>query len=227
VGGGQRDVLESLMRQREVMEKLVGSGLLAASKERRKPREFRAQCDEYLNEITVAYRQSGHHLAALKGLGAVELRVRNPSPRNLRGVEVELLLPAGVVASRGRPDKPSHKPKAPLAWGRDTVMESIVSPISVSASHIPGLVSAMPPSVWHLRSGDGLVFEAFDLRPYKDHVLPSVHLFCTSSTTDTAVDLRWRATAQNTDNRAEGLLTFGVADSVVTLKNLLEDSRKS
>jgi hypothetical protein len=83
----------------------------------------------------------------------------------------------------------------------------------------------MQPSVRHLGSVAGLVFEPFDLRPYKHHVLPSVHLFYAGSGTDATVEVRWRATAQNFDNRAEGLLTFGIADTELTLKDVLGVSR--
>ena len=83
------------------------------------------------------------------------------------------------------------------------------------------------PGVWHLASVNGLRFEAFDLRPYKHHRLPSVHLFCAGPSANTTVELSWRATAQNVDNRAEGTLTFGVADSELTLKDLVTNSRRA
>jgi hypothetical protein len=76
-------------------------------------------------------------MAALRGLGAVELDLTNPTARNLLGFEVEVFLPEGVVASRGKADEPPHLPKAPLPWGRDTIIASIAS---VPMWTVPGLL---------------------------------------------------------------------------------------
>ncbi len=220
VGGGQQSALETLMS--------IGRGLPAEYRERRKPSEFRAQVEKYLLDIAAAYAESGHHMAALKGLGVVELRVTNPSARNLLEVEVELFLPTGIVASRGRSDEPRHKPDAPTLWGSDTVLQSVVRSASNTSWAVPSVLSGLAgPGVWHLATVDGLRFEAFDLRPYKHHRLPSVHLFCAGPGAGTRVELSWRATAQNVDNRAEGLLTFGIVDPALTLKDLLAVSRVS
>jgi hypothetical protein len=225
VGGGQAGVLESLMGpgQREVFERLVSSSL-GAYKERRRPSEFRAQCEMYFHDVAAVFKESAQHVAALRGLGEVELRVTNPSARNLIGVEVELFLPVGVLASRGRADEPDHLPKAPLAWGQDTLIKEITSP----SWTIPGgmFSPATPAEVWYLGSGHGLVFDDVDVRPFQTRVLPPVHLFWTGQLGGGILELPWRATAKNTDNRAEGLLTFVIDEADVTLNDLLGGSRK-
>jgi len=224
VGGGQAGVLESLMGpgQREVLERLL-SPSLGAYKERRKPSEFRAQCEIYLRDLAVLFKESVHHLAALRGIGGVDLRVTNPGPRNLLGVEVELFVPVGVLASRGRADEPDHMPQTPLPWGQDTLIREVASPSWQFPSTLfsPGTVAR----VWHLGSGEGLVFDDVDLRPFQTRVLPPVHLFWTGQVVGGTVELQWHATAKNTDNRAEGLLTFGIADSELTLKDLVGPTR--
>jgi len=220
VGGGQSGVLESLMGQgqRDVLEKLVSSSL-AAYRERRKPSEFRTQCETYLRDMEALLNDSAHHMAARRGLGGVEVHLTNPGARNLLGVEVELLLPAEVLASRGRADGPDDMPDRPMPWGQDTFMTEIARPIW----KVPGslLSPGMSPRVWHLKSANGVRFHDVDLRPYQSRALPSVHLFWIGPSADGTVELQWRATAQNADDRAEGMLTFLIDDSVLTLSDLL------
>ncbi|HXN01437.1 MAG TPA: hypothetical protein VN973_06050 [Candidatus Dormibacteraeota bacterium] len=220
VGGGQSGVLESLMGQgqRDVLEKFVSSSF-AAYRERRKPSEFRTQCETYLRDVEGLLKDSAHHMAARRGLGGVEVHLTNPGARNLLGVEVELLIPAEVLASRGRADGPDDMPDRPMPWGQDTFMTEIAKPIW----KVPGslLSPGMSPRVWHLKSANGVRFDDVDLRPYQNRVLPPVHLFWIGPSANGTVELQWRATAQNTDDRAEGVLTFRIDDSVLTLSDLL------
>ncbi len=214
VSGGQAGVLESLMGpgNREALESLMGP----AYKERRKPSEFRAQCEAYFRDTAALFNGSAHHIAARRGLGAVEVYVTNPRARNLLGVEVELFLPAEILASRGRADQPDDRPDVPVPWGQDTFIKEMASP---SLWRVPSAGTLA--RVWHLKSAHGVVFEDVDLRPFQTHALPSVHLFWVGPNADGTVELQWRATAKNTDNRAEGVLTFQLAESELTLAELL------
>jgi hypothetical protein len=215
VGGGQRAVLEYLMEARAVM--------LMGFEERRTPTQFRLECERYLTGASSTYESDGHHLAALHGFGAIKLRATNPGPRNFIGVEIELLAPDGIFASRGTADEPFVKvERRPIPWGKDRPVTTVaVAPTLGSQQLWSG-----GPGLQHLDSGRGVVFAAFDLRPFGTRNLPVVYLLASGLNPGSPVNVTWRATAKNTDNRAEGHLTLVVADVELGPEDLLSLKRK-
>jgi hypothetical protein len=222
--GATLPALEELRRSAKGMASLQASfrDVLGPSQlaEDRTPDTYRAEVERYLSAARKRVRS-----AALNGFRRVvnlrlALRAVNTDDRNLESVEVVVSFGGPVFTYERRN---VTLPNAPRAWGP---RKNPDFPFGVGVPRalvdIPRVtVPDWSPGYTAKNTGSTTIeFEPFDLRPHKEYELADVPLVVSAELAG-SITGSWTATATNRDSRAEGSITVPLADTVVSIGDLL------
>ncbi|GAA4996933.1 hypothetical protein GCM10023205_82770 [Yinghuangia aomiensis] len=200
----------------------------------RSPQEFREEVAAYLEETRLAVPRALHACAAVR-VAPLVLRVTNPLPTNLRGVEVLLHVPGDVEAVLPEEtldeDDEAVLPNPPIPYGPRPAPDPLAGFSVFHAQHwltaaqarlmVPGRMPMIRPEI---RNGGGadIAFVGVDLRPHETVELDGVVLIVRAPAPP-AIEATWRATATNHDGIVEGTVTLQVETATrVSLAELLQ-----
>lgn len=190
--------------------------------ESRNPEEYRAEVDEYLEiaaERVVACAMNRFEQVVEVPLA---LRVVNTGERNLESVEIVVTF-SGAVLTHEEYD--IDMPTPPREWGpwpNPEVAFGIPSMPSFDYSHL-GVARYQSPGYTAENTGSTTIeFDPFELRPHKEYDLDKVPLVVGAQLTR-SIRGSWTATAKNRDGTAKGFVTVPLADTMVSIGDLMSE----
>lgn len=175
-----------------------------ASLDSRSRDEFRAEVEKYLEHSKQRWLSLAHQKAIDARLAVVQLAIENRGSRNFPATQVELNLPAGVLAfiDQSDPDIVFDPPPRPSPYGSPPRIDLDAIPAFSRASH-----------EIDFRQGIGVVrFLPVDVRPGRRHGLPELHLGIPAELAGQRLKVSWRATSTGATSWADGSFEFPVAD---------------
>jgi hypothetical protein len=186
-------------------------------RETRSPAQYEQEILVYLGQAPKRWRALVLEGAIRLGLGAVQLRMTNPTDQNFAAVRVVLEPPenALVYLDADDPDAQLEPPEPPLPWGEHSIYSSI------SPSMLRSLRSEALTEVTTEGSQQQVRYLPINLRPHASELLPAVHLILPRHKTGTEIMLRWTATSTSADGSASGTITVQVDDQSVGADQLI------
>ena len=201
-----------------LQEMSAGNALLA---EDRTPDEYRAEVEEYLAAAAERVKVCAFNRFPDVVNVPLALHVVNTGDRNLESVEIVVSFSGAVLTHHEEYDV--EMPVPPRVWGPRPKRNLASALGSLSRPYLPDLVMPDfdPPGYTATNTGSTTIeFEPFDLRPHKKYDLDEVPLLVGAQLTG-SITGSWTGTAKNRDGRGEGSITVPLADSVVSIHDIL------
>ncbi len=171
--------------------------------------EFRTEVEEYLEHSKQSWLSLAHQKAIDARMAVVQLAIVNRGSRNFPATQVELSLPAGVLAfiEQSDPDVVFDPPRRPSPYGSPPRIELDAIPAFARASH-----------EIDFRQNECVVhFLPVDVRPGRRHQLPELHLGIPAELAGQTLKASWRATSTGATSWADGSFELPVADPPAVL----------
>lgn len=212
---------------------VFGRMTLAGMKPDPRTREkYQAELDGYLKKGAKALRTALVGSAFGRNWGRIELLVRNDTPDNYHGVEVELYIDAPVVALFEEDVPHTTMPKRPIAFGKD-IRPMFADAVSLGTLRVPSyLNNPRLPSIRRAKEIDNsasarIPMPAVDVRPRRTAELDTFYLFARPELAGTTVTAVWTATATDASGDMEGTIDIPVMDYLPTTEELLAKAKDS
>lgn len=177
--------------------------------------EYVAEVNPYLERASVRWRALAQRSAIQRGLGRLQLELRNPTRGNWERVQLELHLPAGVEVyfDDEEPFEVLDAPQPPKEYGNATILD-----LPSVTAEIPRVDLFERPSVERQRSELTVRFAPEHLRPGAAVRLDPVHLLIEGSLPRPSLEIGWRATSTSATGWAEGALHVPLAEQPVDIR---------
>ena len=195
--------------------------------ERRKPDEFRAEVEEYLDGARDSVRAAARRGAIRHELGFVSLWVDNNTVHNFAKVVVELTIPGDGVAAYFDPEAVGgpKMPSRPERWGTnplETMRSRLLDPLTILST---SALDRLPRGTIDNSGSARIRFSEVDVRPSHSHGLPSIYVLVGHDHAGSALHATWLATASDVSGLVTGNVDIPVSAEVPRISSLLAAPR--